>query len=111
MQVYHVIWELDPSLASDGRVKKDEKTFIFSILTDSRVKVVRAFETLFHRTHLGRIDPSDGKLLIVRSKVDSRNLCFNYMMIEGMDEPLYLPSIRDPKRNNFYNIFGIWKNY
>ena len=111
MQVYNCFWELDSSLAKDGRVKKDEKFFSFSILSDKRLRVVRAFEILFIRKFLGNIDPDDGKLIITRSKVDSRNLCFNYMMLDGMDEPLFLPSIRDPKRNNLHNIFGIWKTY
>ena len=107
MQIYSLFWEFDPFISStDGRIKSDDKFFNFTILVDSQSRVIDAFNVLFHRRHLGKLYPEDGKITIQRCKVDSRNIICNYLFLKGMREPLYLVDVND-KRNNHSNIFGL----
>lgn len=104
MQLYHVRWSYEVKLGS-GRLKDSLKHFDIVILVNNRSQALRAFEILFHREHLtDGVNADDGELILKRMIVDSRNIFANYLMVDGMDEPLYLTNIR---ANNYHNIFSI----
>lgn len=107
MQVYNVHWSYDTKLGKLGRIKDSLKFFDIVILCRSRSQALLAFEILFHRFHLNDgIYVEDGTISIKRCSVDSRNIYANYLMLDGMNEPLYLTDL-SRRHNNYYNIFGL----
>lgn len=109
MQVYNVRWSYDTQLGKLGRIKDSLKFFDIVILCRSRAQALSAFEILFHRAHLNDgINAEDGTIFIKRCSVDSRNIFANYLMLDGMKEPLYLTDVSS-RHNNFHNIFGLAK--
>lgn len=109
MQIYNVHWAYDSSLGKGtGKLSSDKKFFDIVVLVRSRADALRAFEILFNKVHSNDgICPDDGFLTFNRCLVDSRNIFCNYLMLDGMKEPLYLTDIFS-RENNLRNIFGIF---
>lgn len=106
MVIYHVILTHDAfsesstsvSKSSRSRVNKDRShTIPFSVLCRNRVDALRCIE--FHLSRFFRknndfihysdeYDINDWSVTLSRVKVDSRNINFTYIMMDGMSEPL-----------------------
>lgn len=89
----------------DGRRKSSDKMFMFSVLCESRSLALQAFEALFNERFTD-MSIDDGYFTIRVSKIDSRNFCVQYLMLDGMKFPLYLTDVK----SNFRKLHIIFPN-
>lgn len=107
--VYDVLWVRDSVLAKGkGRVKKDEIVINFTVICGSSNDAIKCLEFVFREQYRNNngLSLSDGVITLKRSKVDSRGFYPNYMLMDGIREPIYLHNLKS-NALRAQKIFGI----
>lgn len=125
MVVYYVHMEHDSydesavSVTKSGRSRcnKDNARFIdFSVLCRTKHDALRCID--FHLSEFFKRNPdfihysqcydvNDWSVTLKRAKVDSRDINFRYILMDGMREPLKVGDIVRDNVLRLHNIFGI----
>lgn len=109
MVIYNVEWRFDPTTSrpnTKGRIPNKYTFLNFSVLARN---LHDAMSCLYY-VHLHEIpyefglSVEDGKVSITRSKVDSRNFNVNYLLMDGMRQPLYMNDLK----SNFNRLNSIF---
>lgn len=91
MLVYFVEWRADSDLCKGkGRITQSEWSFCFSVLCRTSHDASSCLEYLFAANYNGKFALCDGSISIRRKKIDSRNFDVQYLLMDGMNKPLYL---------------------
>lgn len=107
MLVYHIRWTYDSDLGKGTGKKKFSDQFLDTlVLCRNSHQALSCLIWLFRQKHGETISMDDGRITCERFKVDSRNIIVNYLMLEGMNEPLNLVDIPSNRRR-LSNIFQI----
>lgn len=97
MVVYSVTWILNKNhCKGSGRVKKNELIFGFTALCRTKFDALACLDYHFHRkfVHRDSVCLDDGDILLKRSVIDSRHFDVNYLMMDGISEPLELSNLK-----------------
>lgn len=108
MLVYHVRWSYDTDLGKGTGKKKFHDQFLdVLVLCRNSHQALSTLQWLFLQKHLDDgFSIDDGIITCKRCAVDSRNIIVQYLMLEGMKEPLNLVDIPSNSRR-LSNIFQI----
>lgn len=110
MVLYNVTWIVDNNLTKGkGRLLSGEHVFGFNVLCDSSSSALRCLQYCFvHHFSANKhnLTLDDGVIKLSRSVIDSRGFCAQYLLLNGMREPIYLT---DPASNLLRadKIFGL----
>ena len=97
MVIYHVSWLYNHDLAKGkGRITKNEFLINISVLCRNSHDALQTlswyFINEFKNSHSLSLD--DGEISLKRSQVDSRNFHAQYLFMDGIRQPLYLPDLK-----------------
>lgn len=97
MVLYHVMWSYSHDLAKGkGKITKKENLILISVLcrnsSDALSVLSWYFINEFRNSHGLTLD--DGEITLKRSTIDSRNFNAQYLYMDGIRQPLYLPDLK-----------------
>lgn len=99
MLIYCVTFRVPQEVVSGrGRVKKvDNRHTGFLVLCRNKIDAIRCLSWHFYNVYKKKIDNNweldDVEVTLVRSKVDSRNFYFNYLLMDKMKAPLLMDDV------------------
>lgn len=98
MLVYNVTYTIpQENVTGRGRVKSSDYGSGFTVLCRSSVDAARCFHWHFYnvykKSHINDFEASDCEVIYRRSKVDSRNFDFNYLLMDKMKSPLVMTDV------------------
>lgn len=97
MLIYTVQWSHSSALSKGkGRTKDSENLFAFSVLCRNRKDAISCLDYHFNNVfkHRDNVCIDDGEISLRRSIVDSRGFTANYLMMDGIREPLVLSDLK-----------------
>lgn len=96
MVIYCVTWIHSNDLTK-GKGRCLEPVTGFTVICRNSSDALACLEYHFRNKYKGSdiFDIEDGKVELQRCKVDSRNFHANYMMMDGIREPLELNNLKD----------------
>lgn len=109
MIVYDVLWVRDQQLCKGkGRVKKDEIVINFSVLCRCSHDAMQCLEYVFREQYINNngLTLADGVVTLKRATIDSRGFYPNYMLADGIREPIYLHNLKS-NALRAHKIFGV----
>lgn len=107
MLVYTVLWSHSSVLAKGkGRSKDSESLCAFSVICRNRKDAVACLDYHFNNVfkHRDNISIDDGEIILRRAIVDSRGFNANYLMMDGIREPILLSDLK----SNFSRVSSIF---
>lgn len=102
------MWTRDSELSKGkGKIKNKEMLIAFSVICRNSQDAIRCLDYHFRFVYKNSNDlhVDDGIITLSRSKVDSRNFTANYLLMDGLREPL---SLSDLKNDNLLRLSRIW---
>lgn len=111
MLIYLCQWSLDKELAKGlGKPKAKEFIYGFTVICRSSADAVRCLqwyhESVFFDQCNRKYTINDGIISLARTKIDSRGFTANYLLMDGMKEPLILS---DVLRSNILRLNKIFR--
>lgn len=97
MVIYTVVWtHSSPLSKGKGRVKDSENFFAFSVICRNRKDAVACLDYHFNNVfkHRDNVCIDDGEVTLRRALIDSRGFNANYLMMDGISEPLVLSDLK-----------------
>ena len=89
MIVYNVLWRANEELAKgNGRIAHKDFDFFVSVLCRNMKDAIQCFEYVFSKDYQGKLSICDGETTVTRKKIDSRNIEFQYIFMDGIKQPL-----------------------
>ena len=106
MVIYSVTWMISKDLSKGkGRAKRPEHLTGFSVLCRNRTDAISCLDYHFEQMYPnGPFTIDDGEVILKRQVVDSRNFSFNYLLMDGMREPLIMSDLK----SNFFRAHKIF---
>lgn len=98
MVLYSVLWTCDPELSKGkGRIKSDNHLFAFTVLCRNSRDAHACLDWYFRFKYDNRnsLTLDDGVITLRRCTIDSRSFVANYLMMDGIKEPLSLSDLKD----------------
>lgn len=95
MLLYLVTWELDKSLAK-GKGKISNPLIAFKVLCRNSSDALHCLSWHFQREYDNpkSLTLDDGLISLSRCTIDSRGFTANYLMMDGIREPIYLSDLK-----------------
>ena len=95
MVIYIVSWFLNKDLAK-GKSKSRDKVLGFSVICRNSKDALSCLDYHFRQSidYSSGITIDDGEIVLKRSIVDSRNFNANYLLMDGMREPIILSDLK-----------------
>lgn len=106
MLVYNVIWFHDKDLTT-GKGKCKECVVTINVLCRHAGDALRCFNWYFDKKHVkSEFTINDGEIKLKRVKIDSRGFNADYMMMDGIKEPLALDDLKSniTRVRNIFNL-------
>lgn len=109
MVIYCVQWFRDKKLCKGKGRATSDMTFTFTVICRNISDATRCldyyFRFVFSEVNKHNFNIDDGVVTMTRLTIDSRKFEAQYLLLDGMREPLYLP---DPSSNllRAHKIFG-----
>ena len=97
MVIYSVTWFYRNDLAKGkGRVAKNEHILGFSVICRNAKDAISCLDYHFNHSfkNPNGLTVDDGEVVLKRSKIDSRNFQANYMLMDGIREPILLDNLK-----------------
>lgn len=97
MLIYTVTWIYRNELAKGkGRVRNAEHILGFSVICRNAKDAICCLEFHFNNSfsNVNNLTIDDGEVILKRSKIDSRNFNANYLMMDGIGEPIVLDNLK-----------------
>ena len=107
MVIYTVLWSHDSVLAKGkGRTKDSENLCAFSVICRNRKDAVACLDYHFNHVfrHRSNVSIDDGEVILRRATIDSRGFTANYLMMDGIREPISLSDLKS-NINRINSIF------
>ena len=97
MLIYLVKWFASSELTKGkGRVKNNDKTVCFTVICRNSSDAMRCLD--YHFKHVysnpNNLTVDDGTVTLMRCTIDSRGFNANYMLMDGLREPLILSDLK-----------------
>lgn len=108
MLLYFVQWSVDNKLTKGkGRTKNDDVNFMFTCLCRNSANALECAYHYFHHSfnNTSNLTFDDGIINLKRCVVDSRGFSANFLMLDGMREPINLTDIKSSliRLSRFYH--------
>lgn len=97
MVIYNVTWIYRIDLAKGkGRVTNQEHLICLQVICRNAKDALCCLDYHFFHSFNNKHDLTvdDGEVILKRSKIDSRNFNANYMMMDGISEPILLHDLK-----------------
>lgn len=108
MLVYLVTWIYNKDLAKGkGKIPKSEHLFAFSVLCRNSQDALKCLQYHFYNVFSpsSGLTPEDGEIRLQRKVLDSRSFNVNYLLMDGIKEPLDLTDLK-ANYNRLTSIFA-----
>lgn len=108
MVLYLVTWTYDSELAKGkGKIKNHDYLIGFTVLCRNSNDALKCLQYHFDNVYNNpkNLSIDDGHISLKRTTIDSRGFTANYMLMDGLREPLTLSDLKS-NFNRLHKIFS-----